>query len=87
MKPLHFYRDRNEKPGGMARPITTAELNRHEHSVPPPPREFTPSAHEVAGRAYAHFLKHGSRHGHDLEHWLHAEAELRQEHEFSRKRG
>jgi hypothetical protein len=32
----------------------------------------------IAGRAYELFLADGSRHGHDLEHWLQAEREIRQ---------
>lgn len=40
-----------------------------------PPIDFPPPQ-EVAGRACLIYLREGSRHGHDLEHWLNAELEL-----------
>lgn len=86
MKPQHYFQDQNEKPGGMARPITTGEINsKKEHNSPPPPRDYSPSPHEVATRAYLNFIRHGSHHGHDVEHWLKAESELRAQHSGSRK--
>lgn len=38
--------------------------------------EFKPSRDEVARSAYFTYLNQGSLHGHDVEHWLAAEAEL-----------
>jgi hypothetical protein len=36
-----------------------------------------PTQEEIAARAYELFLESGSLDGHDMEHWLRAEAELR----------
>jgi hypothetical protein len=33
---------------------------------------------EIAGRAYELFLADGGGHGHDVDHWLQAESELKQ---------
>ena len=41
--------------------------------------DFVPSTSEVAGRAYANFLSQGSQHGHDVDDWLNAEAQLQEE--------
>jgi hypothetical protein len=37
---------------------------------------FTPSPDEVARRAYFTYVNQGSMPGHDVEHWLEAEAQL-----------
>ena len=37
---------------------------------------FSPSPQAVARRAYAIYEKQGSLHGHDVKHWLEAEAQL-----------
>jgi hypothetical protein len=36
------------------------------------------SAHDIRHRAYELFQERGSEHGHDIEDWLRAEAELRE---------
>jgi hypothetical protein len=46
-----------------------------ETDVPPP---LTPEA--ISRRAYTLFQAHGGEHGHDVEDWLRAEAELREGH-------
>ncbi|HTZ32012.1 MAG TPA: DUF2934 domain-containing protein [Methylomirabilota bacterium] len=52
-------------------------------SVPPTPAKTAPepvlgpSPEDIAARAYELFLESGSVDGHDLEHWLRAEAELK----------
>jgi hypothetical protein len=38
--------------------------------------EFAPSAGEVARRAYFSYVNQGSLQGHEVQHWLAAEAEL-----------
>ena len=35
-----------------------------------------PSLQEVSERAYFYYLNAGGPHGHDLDHWLHAEQDL-----------
>ncbi len=69
MSNQHFFQDQNQKPSGAARPAVGGELNLNKIA-------FGPAPHEIAGRAYTHYLNHGSRHGGHLEHWLKAEAEL-----------
>ena len=41
---------------------------------------FSPTADEVAYRAYLNFQNHGAADGHDVEDWLRAESELIAEH-------
>ena len=41
------------------------------------PAAPTVAAEDVARRAHELFIEQGARHGHDLEHWLAAERELR----------
>jgi hypothetical protein len=45
---------------------------------------FTPSADEVARRAYFAYVNQGSQPGHEVQHWLQAEAELVQERNLTR---
>jgi hypothetical protein len=45
---------------------------------------FTPSADEVARRAYFAYLNEGSRPGRDVQHWLDAEAQLCKERNLTR---
>ncbi|MDZ4286934.1 MAG: DUF2934 domain-containing protein [Prosthecobacter sp.] len=37
----------------------------------------TPNQQEIAQKAYQIYVRNGCRHGHALDHWLEAEAELR----------
>lgn len=64
---------------------TPSGSDRAKGSTPMPPKskvsrevdpEYTPDPDEVARRAYFTFLNHGSPLGHDVQHWLSAEAEL-----------
>ena len=45
---------------------------------------FVPSADEVARRAYFSYLNQGSPRGHEVQHWLVAEAELIAERNLTR---
>jgi isopentenyldiphosphate isomerase len=47
-------------------------------------KDFVPSPDEVARRAYFAYENEGSLPGHDVQHWLTAEAELIQEREATR---
>jgi len=49
--------------------------------------DFTPSADEVARRAYFSYVNQGSRQGQDVQHWLAAEAELIEERNLTRAHG
>ncbi len=46
--------------------------------------DFAPAADEVARRAYFSYVNHGSLPGHDVQHWLVAEAELVAERQMTR---
>jgi hypothetical protein len=48
---------------------------------------FTPSADEVARRAYFSYLNEGARPGREVQHWLEAEAQLQVERALTREHG
>jgi hypothetical protein len=50
-------------------------------------REFIPSPDEVARRAYFSYVNQGSRPGHEVQHWLKAEADLIAERNQTRVHG
>ena len=49
--------------------------------------DFAPSADEVARRAYFSYVNQGSLPGHEVQHWLEAEAELIAERNLTRVHG
>jgi len=49
--------------------------------------QFTPAPDEVARKAYFAYLNEGSREGHEVQHWLAAEAELIAERNLTRVHG
>ena len=49
--------------------------------------DFNPSADEVARRAYFSYMNEGSLPGHDVQHWLKAEADLLAERNLTRVHG
>jgi hypothetical protein len=57
-----------------------AELERDE-------AEFAPSPDEVARKAYFTYVNQGSLPGHEVQHWLKAEAELIAERNLTRTHG
>jgi hypothetical protein len=59
---------------------TAAELNQNE-------KNFTPSPDEVARRAYFSYVNQGSPQGHEVQHWLAAEAQLLAERNQTRVHG
>jgi hypothetical protein len=64
---------KNQKPAsGSSRGSSRNETN------------FVPSPDEVARRAYFAYVNQGSPQGHEVQHWLQAEAELIQEHNRTR---
>jgi hypothetical protein len=62
------------------RPTATAGLNQNEIN-------FTPSPDEVARKAYFSYENGGSQPGHDVQHWLKAEADLIAERNLTRVHG
>ena len=49
--------------------------------------DVAPSADEVARRAYFSYVNQGSLPGHDVQHWLEAEAQLLAERNLTRVQG
>ena len=80
LKHEKFSQDQNQKPAAVSQPSSAEELN--QGGV-----DFAPSADEVARRAYFSYVNHGSLPGHDVQHWLVAEAELLAERNGTRVHG
>jgi hypothetical protein len=80
MKHNKFPQDQNQKPASAARPATAADLNQNEIN-------FVPAPDEVARRAYFTYVNQGSPPGHEVQHWLSAEAELIAERNLTRVHG
>jgi hypothetical protein len=80
MKNKKFSQDQNQKTVGVSRPAAVADLNHNKTG-------FAPSADEVARRAYFSYVNDGSRPGHDVQHWLAAEAHLIAERDRTRVHG
>ena len=76
----HNKFSQNEKPAGAAWPNQIVNLNKNETG-------FAPSADEVARRAYFSYVNEGSRSGHDVQHWLEAEAQLLKDRNLTRVHG
>jgi Protein of unknown function (DUF2934) len=81
MKSNNLSEDQNisQKLAGGSR-LTAAELNQIE-------TDFVPSPDEVARRAYFSYENQGSLPGHEVQHWLAAEAELIAERNLTRVHG
>ena len=80
MKDNKFSRNRNRKPASASRPTAAADLN--QRGI-----DFTPSPDEVARRAYFSYVNQGAQPGHDVQHWLEAEAQLVAERNLTRSHG
>jgi hypothetical protein len=78
MKHNKFSQDQHQKPTNGA--STANELKQSENN-------FTPSPDEVARRAYFSYENQGSLPGHEVQHWLAAEAELIAERNLTRVHG
>jgi hypothetical protein len=75
MKQGNFSKGQN--PAASPPPIAPVGVSQNEIN-------FTPSPDEVARRAYFSYVNQGSRSGHEVQHWLKAEAELIREHDLTR---
>ncbi|MGD1087940.1 MAG: DUF2934 domain-containing protein [Verrucomicrobiota bacterium] len=80
MKHNNFSQDQNQKPANNSRPTATADLN--QSGI-----DFAPSPDEVARRAYFSYVNQGSPQGHEVQHWLDAEAQLLAERKLTRVHG
>jgi hypothetical protein len=79
MKHKNFSQDQNQKPAGATRP---AVVGSNQNEI-----DFAPSPDEVARKAYFNYENQGSLPGHDVQHWLEAEAELIAERKLTRVHG
>ena len=81
-----FYRVRHKrispdpKPAGAARPATAVGLSQNEIG-------FAPSPDEVARKASYSHVNPGSPRGHEVKHWLEAEARWLAERKLTRTHG
>ena len=80
MKHKHFSPDQNQRPAGASPATAAADLNQNEIN-------FAPSADEVARKAYFSDVNQGSLPGHEVQHWLKAEAQLLAERKLTRAHG
>jgi hypothetical protein len=80
MKNKNFQPDQNKKTVKASRPTAAAGSSQNEI-------DFAPSADEVARRAYFNYENQGSMQGHEVQHWLTAEAELIAERNLTRVHG
>lgn len=80
MKHNKYSQNQTQKPANAPQPVSAAE---------PTPNEidFTPAPDEVARRAYFTYVNQGSRDGHEVQHWLKAEADLIAERKATRGHG
>jgi len=69
MKHNHFPQTQNQKSNTPERPAAPTKLSQNES-------DFTPSPDEVARKAYFAYENNGSLPGHEVQHWLKAEADL-----------
>jgi|GEM_PF-456923 len=75
-----FPQDQNQKHANVLRPAAAAALSQNEI-------DFAVAPDEVARRAYFSYVNQGSLPGHEVQHWLKAEAELLAERELTRVHG
>jgi hypothetical protein len=80
MKHNNHSHAQNQKPANVPQPTPIAKLA-------PKDEAFTPSPDEVARRAYFAYVNEGSLDGHEVQHWLTAEAELIAERNLTRVHG
>jgi hypothetical protein len=80
MKHNKFSRSQNQNPATASRPTAFATSGRGE-------AEFVPAPDEVARKAYFSYVNQGSLRGHEVQHWLAAEAELIAERGLTRTHG
>jgi hypothetical protein len=80
MKHNKYPQDQKPKPADASRPTAAADLAASESA-------FVPSPDAVARRAYFTYVNQGSLPGHDVQHWLDAEAQLLAERNRTRVHG
>jgi Protein of unknown function (DUF2934) len=79
MKHNKFAKDQNQKSDGASRPAA-ADLN--QNGI-----DFASSPDEADRKARFSYVNHGSSQGHEVRHWLEAEAQLLAERDLARIHG
>ena len=80
MKHNKFSQNQDQKPGSTSPSVAIADLSQNEI-------DFAPSPDEVARKAYFSYVNQGSPQGHEVQHWLEAEAQLLAERKLTRTHG
>jgi hypothetical protein len=80
MKQTKFSQSQNQHPAATSH-STAFAISNHGES------EFVPAPDEVARKAYFSYVNQGSPQGHEVQHWLAAEAELIAERNLTRVHG
>jgi hypothetical protein len=80
MKHNRSSHQQDPETASAVRPTAAADIN--QGGI-----DFAPSPDEVARRAYFSYVNQGSRPGHDVQHWLEAEADLLAERNLTRVHG
>ena len=80
MKHNRSSHQQHQEAASAVRPTAAADLD--QAGI-----DFVPSPDEVARRAYFSYVNQGSRPGHDVQHWLEAEADLLAERNLTRVHG
>jgi hypothetical protein len=80
MKHQEYSQPQNQAAPGPLRPTLATALYSE-------PIDFTPSPDEVARKAYFTYVNQGSLDGHEVQHWLTAEADLIAERNLTRVHG
>ena len=76
----HNTSSQNQKSASLLQTVKAADSNRNGN-------QCAPSTDEVARKAYFSYLNQGSLPGHDVQHWLDAEAQLLKERNLTRVHG
>jgi len=80
MKHNKFSHHQHQAPANVSPPTTAGDSD-------PSAIGFVPSPDEVARRAYLNYVNQGAQPGHDVQHWLAAEAQLIAERNLTRVHG
>ena len=80
MKHNKYPQHQDQTPASASQPTAVAALSPNEIA-------FVPSPDEVARKAYFSYVNEGSQPGHEVQHWLEAEAQLLAERKLTRVHG
>ena len=80
MKRNRLSKDQDQQSASISQPTAAVALSQNEV-------DFVPSPDEVARMAYFDYVNQGSLPGHDVQHWLEAEAHLLAQRNLTRVHG